>query len=80
MFSYYPIKPELLMIRVSGPEFRSKSAVAGAEKPVFSCNCILNYLYGGLEGEKIPPYAGPITFGEVAYQLLNQTLAYCEIV
>jgi hypothetical protein len=61
-------------------EFRSRIAAAGAEKPVFSCNCILNFLYGGLEGKKTPPFAGPITFGEVAYQLLNQTLAYCEIV
>ncbi|MBE7003160.1 MAG: hypothetical protein E7425_02595 [Ruminococcaceae bacterium] len=61
-------------------EFNSRIAVAGAEKPVFSCNCILNYLYGNLEGKKTPPYTGPVTFGEVAYQLLNQTLTYCEIV
>ena len=42
-------------------------------------NCILNYLYCELEGRKIPPYYGPVTFGEVAYQLMNQTLVYCEI-
>lgn len=47
-------------------------------KPLFSCNCILNYLYGELEGKKTPPFEGPITFGEVAYQLLNQTLVYVE--
>ena len=40
----------------------------------FSCNCILNYLYGGFEGQKINNIKGPITFGEIAYQLLNQTL------
>ena len=44
----------------------------------FSCNCILNYLYGELEGRKLP-LGGPITFGEVAYQLLNQTLVYLTI-
>lgn len=53
--------------------------LAGA-KPVFSCNCILNYLYGELDGKATPPFAGPVTFGEVAYQLLNQTLAYVEII
>ncbi len=49
-------------------------------KPIFSCNCILNYLYGDLEGKATKPFAGPVTFGEVAYQLLNQTLVYIEIV
>ncbi len=45
----------------------------------FSCNCILNYLYSELEGKKTEPFAGPITFGEIAYQLLNQTLVFLEI-
>jgi len=48
--------------------------------PIFSCNCILNYLYGELEGKSTPPFAGPVTFGEIAYQLLNQTLVYAEII
>ncbi len=60
-------------------EFRDKVNQAGDKKPVFTCNCILNYLNGNLEGEKLNPYVGPVTFGEVAYQLLNQTLVYCEI-
>jgi hypothetical protein len=42
----------------------------------FSCNCILNYLYAGLEGKPTRGMTGPITFGEVAYILLNQTLVY----
>jgi hypothetical protein len=46
---------------------------------VFSCNCILNYLYSNLEGLKTGEMTGPITFGEVAYQLLNQTLVYLTI-
>ncbi len=47
--------------------------------PVFSCNCILNFLYSKLEGKKTGGFCGPITFGEIAYQLLNQTLVYLEI-
>jgi hypothetical protein len=55
------------------------AALSGAQ-PVFSCNCILNYLYGSLEGKKTAPFAGPVTFGEIAYQLLNQTLVYIQVV
>jgi len=49
-------------------------------KPIFSCNCVLNYLYGKLDGKATPPFAGPVTFGEIAYHLLNQTLVYAEII
>lgn len=45
----------------------------------FACNCILNYLYSELEGKKVPTMLGPMTFGEIAYQLLNQTLVYLTI-
>ncbi len=48
-------------------------------KPIFSFNCILNYLYSELEGKKTGNITGTITFGEIAYQLLNQTLVYLEI-
>jgi hypothetical protein len=44
--------------------------------PVFTCNCILNYLYANLEGKKTGHIVGPMTFGEIAYMLLNQTLVY----
>ena len=46
---------------------------------VFSCNCILNFLYSELEGKKTGNLLGPITFGEIAYQLLNQTLVYLTL-
>jgi len=49
-------------------------------RPIFSCNCILNYIYGKLENKTTPPFTGPVTFGEIAYQLLNQTLVYAEII
>lgn len=45
----------------------------------FSCNCILNYLHAGLEGRRAAGFTGPATFGEIAYQLLNQTLVYLRI-
>ena len=45
----------------------------------FSCNCILNYLYGELENKKINNVKGPITFGEIAYLLVNQTLVVLTI-
>ena len=48
-------------------------------KSAFSCNCILNYLYSELEGKKTANLTGPITFGEIAYQLLNQTLVYMTL-
>lgn len=52
------------------------SAAAGKtkESAAFSCNCILNYLYAGLEGKRTGTITGPITFGEIAHQLLNQTI------
>jgi hypothetical protein len=43
------------------------------------CNCILNYLYGELEGRQIGGLSGPITFGEIGYQLLNQTVVVMRI-
>ncbi|MGD9560463.1 MAG: hypothetical protein AB7V55_07650 [Oscillospiraceae bacterium] len=46
---------------------------------VFACNCILNFLYGELEGKDLGAFYGPITFGEVAFQLVNQTLVYVQV-
>jgi len=45
----------------------------------FSCNCILNYVHDGLEGRRTGAFTGPMTFGEIAYLLLNQTLVYLVI-
>ncbi len=57
----------------------SKECAIDSNRVAFSCNCILNYLYSELEGKKTDPFTGPVTFGEIAYQLLNQTLVYLEI-
>ncbi len=61
--------------------FKKQLEESGAcrENITFSCNCILNYLYSGLEGKQTDPFVGPITFGEIAYQLMNQTLVYLKV-
>jgi hypothetical protein len=60
-------------------EFNSKIAEIKETNAEFSCNCILNFLYGKLEGKKVAAFRGPITFGEIAYQLVNQTLVYVTV-
>jgi len=59
--------------------FNKRLAEHKDTKHVFSCNCILNFLYGELEHNKIEAFTGPITFGEIAYQLVNQTLVYVSV-
>jgi hypothetical protein len=56
------------------------TAIAAEEsKPVFACNCILNFLYGKLEGKTTGRITGPITFGEIAHLLLNQTMVQLHL-
>ncbi len=45
----------------------------------FSCNCILNYLYCELDGKRTGEVTGPMTFGEVAYVLMNQTMVHLAL-
>lgn len=52
----------------------------GADGLAFSCNCILNYMYAELEGEMTGNFDGPVTFGEIAYMVLNQTVVYLKII
>jgi len=42
----------------------------------WACNCVLNYQYLGLEGKKVNSVNCPMVFGEIAYQLVNQTMVY----
>ena len=57
-----------------------KAATSSMSRDVpFAYNCVLNYLYGKLEGTQAG-LPGPFTFGEIAYQLLNQTMVYCDVV
>lgn len=80
---YAPVFPGL-SYKVAAPVADYVSAFQGALPPgdarlSFSCNCILNYLYCELEGKQTANVTGPMTFGEIAYQLLNQTLVYLHI-
>jgi len=59
--------------------FNTAMSDQDTSKAAFGCNCILNFLYSELEGKKTGNLTGPITFGEIAYQLLNQTLVYMTI-
>ena len=59
--------------------FNSRLAGLNDADIVFSCNCVLNFLYGELEGKTIGDLGGPVTFGEIAYQLVNQTLVYVTV-
>ena len=61
-------------------EFEVKLTGIAPENVLFSCNCILNYLHSKLEGRRTGSLVGPVTFGEIAFQLLNQTVVYIEIV
>lgn len=56
-----------------------KSALPQVDNVAFCCNCVLNYLYSELEGKQTEDFKGPMTFGEIAYQLLNQTLVYLTV-
>ncbi len=60
-------------------QFIAASSGVKTDSVVFSCNCVLNYMYSELEGKRTGTARGPMTFGEVAYQLLNQTLVYMMI-
>jgi len=54
------------------------SSISGAEI-AFACNCFGNFIYGNMEGKSTGSFVGPITFGEIAGQLVNQTLVYVSV-
>ena len=64
----------------SYPRRFAEAIPANAASSSFACNCVLNYLYGELEGNHTGHVTGPMTFGEIAYQLLNQTMVYLQVV
>ncbi len=49
------------------------------ERVALSCNCVLNFVNSSLEGRTTGGIVGPATFGEIAYQLLNQTMVYLTL-
>lgn len=80
---YAPVFPQV-EYRLAKPfsgDYETVFAQHSADLPEasFSCNCILNYLYSELEGKHTGSVIGPMTFGEVAYQLLNQTMVHMTL-
>ena len=59
--------------------FRARLADQDSTGAVMACNCILNFIFGELEGKAIGGIEGPVTFGEIAYQLLNQTMVIVRV-
>ena len=60
--------------------FREHINSIGNLESEFACICFLNFLHGELEGEDLGGFYGPITLGEIAYQFVNQSLVYMQIV
>jgi hypothetical protein len=80
---YAPVFPGV-SYRIASPVENYGAAFAAqlsADGPpvAFSYNCILNYAYAGLEGQRTGRLLGPMTFGEIAYMLLNQTAVYLTV-
>jgi len=80
---YAPVFPDA-SYRLARPVADYAGSFASAFTPEgaplsFSCNCILNYAYAGLEGRQTGRLLGPMSFGEIAYMLLNQTAVYLTI-
>ena len=60
-------------------EFRKALAKHDVDNSFFACNCYLNYQYANLEGKIVGKKSTAMTFGEIAYMLLNQTYVYLTI-
>ena len=58
---------------------RNSSGAVGVQI-IVSCNCVFNYVYSGYKNSDVLYTSGPFTFGEIAYQLLNQTMVYLRII
>ena len=80
---YGPVFPniEYKLAQVFGESYEAAFEKCSADLPpaTFSCNCILNYLYCELEGKHTGQVIGPMTFGEIAYQLMNQTMVHMTL-
>ena len=81
-----PIMPDVVY-RLARPSVaKARGEVAGLDasgrligSADLSFNCILNFLNGTLDDAVPGGYEGPITFGEIAYVLMNQTLVHMRL-
>ena len=58
----------------AGAESSPVGAAAGTPETNPSCNYVVNFFHAGPWGKSAGGYTGPITFGEVGYILVDQTL------
>lgn len=81
---YAPVFPDVVYKHAAPianyEEAFNKNLSSMKVSPTFACNCILNYLYAKLENKHTGVITGPMTFGEIAYMLLNQTMVYVNFV
>ncbi|MDR1496314.1 MAG: hypothetical protein LBS67_05290 [Clostridiales Family XIII bacterium] len=59
--------------------FKDKLTSIDHKEYIFACNCILNFVNGRMRGKDIGGLYGPVTFGEVAWKVVNQTLVYAVV-
>lgn len=52
---------------------------ADMASPAFACCAMENYVNAALEGKVTGAIMGPVSFGEIAYQLVNQSLVYLSV-
>lgn len=57
----------------------AKLAAEHPETPLYASVCILCYRYGKLEGKHLGGIVAPITYGEICYQLVNQTIVTLDV-
>jgi hypothetical protein len=76
---YAPVFREVDYRLAEPPPDGWEAALGSGAQSSFTCSCILNYLYGKLEGRPLLGARGPATFGEIAHQLLNQTTVFLDI-
>lgn len=60
-------------------EFSRLLSELGPVGGALSCICVQNYEHAGLRETTGLPFQGPVTFGQIAYSVLNQTLACLTI-
>lgn len=71
---FAPVYPNVDYRLAKAVEFENLfSTLTLNSKDTWACSCILNYMYGNLKGKK-GGMPGPFTFGEIAYQVVNQSL------
>lgn len=61
--------------------YAEAAAGTGFAEPGVVCafNCVLNYWHGAFEGDDHGLPRGAVAFGEIAYQLVNQSLVFLRI-